>query len=283
MIKEILELDEITISNKTEFILIAGINVIENFETSLKVAEHIKIVSKKYNVPFIFKASYDKANRSSIDSYRGPGVDEGLKILKKIKEELNIKILTDIHTQEEAYKASKVVDIIQLPAFLARQTDLISAIANTNSIVNIKKPQFISPNQMNNIIQKFIRFGNNNLLICERGTNFGYDNLVVDMLGFGVIKKKCRNIPLIFDVTHSLQCRNTTETKSNGRRSQVLELAKAGIATGLAGIFVECHPNPENALCDGPCALPLDKLEIFLRQLKEIDSVVKMQQAVEIK
>ena len=231
----------------------------------------------------MFKVSYDKANRSSINSYRGPGIEKGIAILAKVKEKLKIKIITDVHSPKEADEASKVVDIIQLPAFLARQTDLISAIAQTNCIVNIKKPQFLSPYQMKNIIDKFYSMGNNRLLICERGTNFGYDNLVVDMLGFGVMKKTCYNLPLIFDVTHSLQCRDSLGKESNGRRSQVLELAKAGIALGLAGLFLESHPDPENALCDGPSALPLDLLERFLIQLKEIDNVVKKQKPLRIK
>ena len=283
MFKDLVQLEDIKFSNTLPFVLIAGMNVIESNELTLNVANQIKIICNKYNIPFIFKASYDKANRSSINSYRGPGIDKGLEILKTIKDKLNIKIITDVHSPDEAYKASKIVDIIQLPAFLARQTDLISAIAETDCVVNIKKPQFISPYQVNNIVQKFHKLGNNKLLICERGTNFGYDNLVVDMLGFGVIKKTCKNIPIIFDVTHSLQCRNALDTKSSGRRSQVMELTKAGIATGIAGIFLECHPNPEEALCDGPSALPLDLLEIFIKQIKEIDYVIKQQKVIQIR
>ena len=205
-----------------------------------------------------------------------------MEILANLKEELDIKVLTDVHSPMEAYKASKVVDIIQLPAFLARQTDLISAIAETNCVINIKKPQFMSPHQMKNIIDKFYYYGNNKLLICERGTNFGYDNLIVDMLGFGVMKNCCYNLPLIFDVTHSLQCRDSTSTQSKGRRSQVLELAKAGIALGLSGIFLEAHEKPNKALCDGPSALPLDLLRIFLEQIKDIDNLIKKQNILEI-
>ena len=280
---ESINLDNIVFSNESNFVLIGGINVIEDAESSLEIANEYKKVCSKLQIPLVFKASYDKANRSSIDSFRGPGIDEGLKILKNLKEKVNIKILTDVHTTEEAKKASEVVDIIQLPAFLARQTDLIASLASTKKIINIKKPQFLSPSQMINIVQKFHEFGNNKLLICERGTNFGYDNLVVDMLGFGVIKKTCKNIPMIFDVTHSLQCRDYGGSTSGGRRSQVLELAKAGVSVGLAGIFLESHPFPDKALCDGPSALPLELLEDFLIQLKEIDQVIKKQKEINIK
>ena len=280
---ETIKLDNIVFSNKSNFVLIGGINVLEDEKSSLEIANQYKKVCSKLQIPLIFKASYDKANRSSINSFRGPGIDKGLKIFKSLKDELNIKTMTDVHTSEEAVKAAEVVDIIQLPAFLARQTDLIKAIASTQKIINIKKPQFMSPSQMKNIVQKFHAFGNNKLLICERGTNFGYDNLIVDMLGFGVMKKSCRNIPMIFDVTHSLQFRDYGGHASGGRGSQVLELAKAGIAVGLAGIFLESHPFPDKALCDGPSALPLNKLEIFLTQLKEIDDLIKKQKNFEIK
>lgn len=282
MYKEIINLDNLTFSNKAPFILIGGINVLEDEEFALETASYYQEICSKLKIPLVFKASYDKANRSSIKSYRGPGIEEGLKIFKNLKEKLNIKILTDVHTPEEAKKAAEVVDIIQLPAFLARQTDLVASMALTQSIINIKKPQFLSPSQMNNIVQKFHGLGNNKILICERGTNFGYDNLVVDMLGFGVMKKTCGNIPLIFDVTHALQCRDTGGTASGGRRSQIFELAKSGMALGLAGIFLEAHPNPDKAKCDGPSALPLKLLEEFLSQLKEIDEIVKRQENIQI-
>ncbi len=280
---ETIKLENIVFSNKSPFVLIGGINVLEDIDSTLEIAQHYKKVCSKLQIPLVFKASYDKANRSSIKSYRGPGIDEGIKIFKLLKEKLNIKILTDVHTSEEALKAAEVVDIIQLPAFLARQTDLVIAMASTKKVINIKKPQFLSPSQMKNIVHKFYEIGNNKLLICERGTNFGYDNLVVDVLGFGVIKKTCGNLPLIFDVTHSLQCRDFEGAASGGRRSQVLELAKAGISLGLAGIFLESHPDPNKALCDGPSALPLELLEDFLIQLKEIDQVVKNQKDLIIK
>ena len=283
MYRETIKLDNITFSNNLPFVLIGGVNVLEDLDFALETASFYKHICFKLGIPFVFKASYDKANRSSINSFRGPGIEKGLEIFKKLKEKLDIKILTDVHTPNEAVEASKVVDIIQLPAFLARQTDLVEAMAATKSIINIKKPQFLSPTQMGNIINKFHESGNDNLLICERGTNFGYDNLVVDMLGFGVIKKTCKNVPLIFDVTHALQCRDIGGEASGGRRSQVLELAKAGIAVGLAGIFLESHPDPNKALCDGPSALPLDLLEDFLTQLREIDKVVKNQKVLRIK
>ena len=277
-----IQLDDISFSNQSPIVLIGGINVIEDFGFTYEVAKYYKDICKKLKIPLVFKASYDKANRSSISSYRGPGIEDGIKVFEKLKDMLDIKILTDVHSEEEALKIQKTVDIIQLPAFLARQTDLIGAIAKTNKLVNIKKPQFISPYQTKNIIDKFKEFGNNKILLCERGTCFGYDNLIVDMLGIGVIKKNCDNVPIIFDVTHALQCRNSSDKASGGRRSQIVDLAKAGTALGLAGIFIESHPNPDKALCDGPSALPLDLLEQFLHQIKEIDTLVKKQSQIKI-
>jgi len=270
-----IKLNNIVFSNDRPFVLIGGINVLEDTEFVLSCAEHYKEVCQKLAIPLVFKASYDKANRSSIHSFRGPGLEKGLNILKAVKDEHNIPVLTDVHTPEEATRAAAIADIIQLPAFLARQTDLVTAMAKTGSIINIKKPQFLSPEQMRNIVDKFHECGNQQLLICERGTNFGYDNLVVDMLGFGVMKRTCNNIPLIFDVTHALQCRDPGGAASGGRRSQVVDLAKAGMAVGLSGLFLEAHPNPDQARCDGPSALPLDLLEPFLQQVKAVDEVVK--------
>ncbi len=270
-----LNIGKIKFGNHLPFVLIGGINVLESESLADECALFYKEVCKKLKVPFIFKASYDKANRSSYNSFRGPGLDKGLKILDKIKNKHNIPIITDVHSPEEAKEAAKVCDLIQLPAFLARQTDLIKSMAETGKIINIKKPQFTSPDQVKNIINKFENFGNNKLLICERGSCFGYDNLVVDMLGFGVIKKTCNNIPLVFDVTHSLQCRNSNALISGGRSSQVFELARAGIATGIAGIFLESHPDPDKALCDGPSALKLCLLEQFISDLQKIDNIIK--------
>ena len=277
-----IKLDDIVFSNDRPFVLLGGINVLEELDFVLDCANHYKEVCSKLNIPLVFKASYDKANRSSIYSFRGPGLEKGLKILQAVKDTHNIPVLTDVHTPDEAKEAANVADIIQLPAFLARQTDLVTAMAKTGSVINIKKPQFLSPEQMRNIVEKFRECGNEQLLICERGTNFGYDNLVVDMLGFGVMKRTCDNLPLIFDVTHALQCRDPGGTASGGRRTQVVDLAKAGMAVGLAGLFLEAHPNPDQARCDGPSALPLDLLEPFLQQIKAIDDVVKSLPALQI-
>ena len=270
-------LGNIQLSNKSNFVLIGGVNVLESRDFAYEAACYYKEVCNKLNIPLIFKASYDKANRSSFDSFRGPGIFKGMEILNEIKQKLCIPIVSDVHNINEAEIASEVCDVIQIPAFLARQTDLVEAIAKTRRIVNIKKPQFLSPYQVKNIIDKFRHFGNNKLLICERGTNFGYDNLVVDMLGFGVIKKSCYDLPVFFDVTHSLQCREINSSVSQGRREQSLDLAKAAISLKIAGLFLESHPEPNKALCDGPSALPIKQLEPFLSQIKQIDSVVKKQ------
>ncbi|KZR74360.1 3-deoxy-8-phosphooctulonate synthase [Prochlorococcus marinus] len=268
-------IDGISVGNDQPFVLIGGVNVLESLDFAINVAGHYVEVCQRLGIPFIFKASYDKANRSSIHSYRGPGIKTGLNILKAVKETYKIPVLTDVHSPEEASEAAAICDVIQLPAFLARQTDLVRAMAETNAVINIKKPQFLSPEQMKNITEKFRECGNTKLLLCERGSNFGYDNLVVDMLGFGVMKQTCNDLPLIFDVTHALQCRDAGGAASGGRRSQVLELARAGMAVGLAGLFLESHPDPNKALCDGPSALPLTLLEAFLGQVKLVDDLVK--------
>jgi 3-deoxy-D-manno-octulosonic acid (KDO) 8-phosphate synthase len=197
-------------------------------------------------------------------------------MLQAVKARHGIPVITDgAHAGASPHQPPKVCDIIQLPAFLARQTDLVEAMARTGAVINIKKPQFLSPSQMANVVEKFRECGNERLLICERGSSFGYDNLVVDMLGFGVMKRCCNDLPLIFDVTHALQCRDPGGAASGGRRSQVLELARAGMAVGLAGLFLESHPDPDQARCDGPSALPLEQLEPFLSQLKAVDQLVK--------
>ena len=266
---------DITFANDAPFVLVGGVNVLESEQFTLDVATHYAEVCAKLDIPLVFKASYDKANRSSIHSYRGPGLEKGLEILASVKTQLNLPVITDVHTVEEAPRAAEVADIIQLPAFLARQTDLVQAMAATGVPINIKKPQFLSPEQMRNITDKFEECGNDQLLLCERGSNFGYDNLVVDMLGFGVMKRVTGGAPIIFDVTHALQRRDPGDAASGGRRAQVLELARAGMATGLAGLFLESHPDPDRALCDGPSALPLALLEPFLEQVKAIDVAVK--------
>ena len=270
-----IQLGDITFANNGPFALLGGVNVLEDLDFALRCAGHYKNVCERLAIPLVFKASYDKANRSSIHSFRGPGLQEGLAILQAVKETHGIPVITDVHSPEEAIAAAKVADIIQLPAFLARQTDLVRAMAETGAVINIKKPQFLSPEQMRNIVEKFRECGNDQLLLCERGTNFGYDNLVVDMLGFGVMKRTCDDLPLIFDVTHALQCRDPGGAASGGRRTQVVDLARAGMAVGLAGLFLEAHPDPSQARCDGPSALPLDQLEPFLTQVKAIDDLVK--------
>ena len=265
----------IVCGNDAPFVLFGGINVLESKDLALRAAEEYVRVTTKLGIPYVFKGSYDKANRSSIHSYRGPGLDEGLKILQAVKDTFGVPVISDVHSPEECPAAAEVIDVLQLPAFLARQTDLVVAIAKTGRVVNIKKPQFLSPSQMANICEKFREAGNDQLILCDRGTCMGYDNLVVDMLGFAVMKKTTADAPVIFDVTHSLQQRASGAAASGGRRAQVAELARSGLALGLAGLFLEAHPNPDKALCDGPSALPLDQLEPFLVQMKAIDDLVK--------
>ena len=272
-----------TIANTLPFTLFGGINVLEDLDSTLLACEKYVEVTQKLGIPYVFKASFDKANRSSIHSFRGVGLDEGMKIFSAIKKEFNVPVITDVHEPWQCEPVAEVCDVLQLPAFLARQTDLVVAMAKTGRVINIKKPQFLSPSQMKNIVDKFKEAGNDQLILCERGSNFGYDNLVVDMLGFGVMKKTCGDLPIIFDVTHSLQQRESGAAASGGRRSQVLDLALAGMATGLAGLFLEAHPNPDQAKCDGPSALPLDKLEDFLVRVKAVDDVVKSFAPLEIK
>ena len=265
----------IDFANDKPFVLVGGVNVLESEQFAVDVAGVYQEVCQKLGIPLVFKASYDKANRSSINSFRGPGLEKGLAIFETVKKATGLPTITDVHTPEEAAPAASVVDIIQLPAFLARQTDLVRAMAETGAVINIKKPQFLSPEQMNNIVHKFQECGNDKLILCERGSNFGYDNLVVDMLGFGVMRKTTNEVPVIFDVTHALQRRDPGDAASGGRRAQVAELARAGMATGLAGLFLESHPDPSKALCDGPSALPLAQLEPFLEQVKAVDDLVK--------
>ena len=275
MTDQTVSIGELHIENTAPFVLLGGVNVLESRDFALRVAEHYVEVCRRLDVPYVFKASFDKANRSSIHSFRGPGLEEGLSILAEVKATFDVPIITDVHTPEQAAPTAEVCDILQLPAFLARQTDLVAAMAATGAAINIKKPQFLSPSQMANIVEKFAECNNTRVMLCERGSNFGYDNLVVDTLGFGVMKSTCGNAPIIFDVTHALQCRDTGGAASGGRRSQVAELARAGMAVGLAGLFLEAHPEPDKALCDGPSALPLAQLEPFLTQVKAVDDLVK--------
>lgn len=265
----------IVLGNRKSFVLFGGINVLEDVDSALKACEHYVKVTQKLGIPLVFKASFDKANRSSINSHRGPGMEEGLRIFEAVKAAFGVPLITDVHEPWQAAPVAEVIDILQLPAFLARQTDLVVALAKTGRPINVKKPQFLSPHQMLNIVEKFKEAGNEKVILCERGSTFGYDNLVVDMLGFGVMKKVCPNTPIIFDVTHALQQREALGAASGGRREQVVDLARAGMAVGLAGLFLEAHPNPKEAKCDGPSALPLEHLEAFLTQIKAIDDLVK--------
>jgi 2-dehydro-3-deoxyphosphooctonate aldolase (KDO 8-P synthase) len=265
----------INVGNEAPFVLFGGINVLESRDLALRSCEEYVRVTEKLGIPYVFKASFDKANRSSIHSYRGPGLEEGMRIFQDVKAAFGVPIITDVHEPWQAATVAEVVDVLQLPAFLARQTDLVVALAKTGRVINIKKPQFLSPAQMGNIVEKFKEAGNEQLILCDRGTCLGYDNLVVDMLGFGVMKKVANNLPIIFDVTHALQQRDPGGAASGGRRQQVADLARAGLAVGLAGLFLEAHPDPDNARCDGPSALPLDQLEPFLTQLKALDDLVK--------
>jgi len=272
----------INVSNTGSFVLFGGINVLESRDLAMRACEEYVRVTQKLGIPYVFKASFDKANRSSIHSYRGPGLEEGMRIFQDVKAAFGVPVITDVHEPFQAPLVAEVVDVLQLPAFLARQTDLVVALAKTGKVINIKKPQFLSPGQMANIVEKFREAGNEQLILCDRGTCLGYDNLVVDMLGFGVMKKTCNDLPIIFDVTHALQQRDPGGAASGGRRQQVADLARAGIAVGIAGLFLEAHPDPDHALCDGPSALPLDKLEPFLSQLKSLDDLVKSFPALNI-
>ncbi len=266
---------ELTVANDRPFTLFGGINVLESRDQTLAVAEHYKAVCTRLDIPLVFKASFDKANRSSLDSYRGPGMEEGLRWFQDVKQQLELPLITDVHEPAQAALVAEVVDVIQLPAFLSRQTDLVSAMAATGAAINIKKAQFLAPQEMGHILNKFEQAGNARLMLCERGSSFGYNNLVVDMLGFGILKQF--GYPVLFDVTHSLQRPGGRSDSAGGRREQVTELAKAGMSQGIAGLFLEAHPDPDRALCDGPCALRLEVLEAFLAQLKALDDLVKSQ------
>ena len=270
--KEI-KIKEINLSNNSPMTIIAGLNVLEDEDMALDVAEKLKEITTKHNIPFVFKASFDKANRSSIDSYRGPGLEAGKKIFESIKKNISVPIITDIHEEGQIEEISKVVDILQIPAFLCRQTDLISAACKTQLPLNIKKGQFLSPYQMKNIIEKCNSFGNDNIILCERGSSFGYDNLIVDFLG--ISEQKAFNYPIILDVTHSLQLPGGQGNSAGGRSHQAEDLARAAIALKISGLFIEVHPNPDKALCDGPSATKLEDFEDMITKIKKIDDLVK--------
>mgnify|MGYP003145203893 FL=1 len=270
--QQIINVGNVDVANHLPFALFGGMNVLESRDLAMRIAEHYVEVTQKLNIPYVFKASFDKANRSSVTSYRGPGMEEGLRIFEEIKSTFNVPLITDVHEPHQAAPVADVVDVIQLPAFLARQTDLVVAMAKTGSVINVKKPQFLAPHEMRHIIGKLGEAGNDKVILCERGSCFGYNNLVVDMLGMDAMKEYA---PVIFDATHALQMPGGRATSADGRRAQAAQLARSGMALGLAGLFIEAHPNPDEALCDGPCALPLAKLEPYLQQMKALDELVK--------
>lgn len=269
---QVIKVGDVQVGNHLPFVLFGGMNVLESRDLAMRIAEHYVEVTSRLGIPYVFKASFDKANRSSIHSYRGPGLDKGLEIFAEIKRTFNVPIITDVHEPHQAKPVAEVADIIQLPAFLARQTDLVVAMAETGAIINVKKPQFLAPHEMRHILKKFGEAGNHNVILCERGSCFGYNNLVVDMLGMDEMKQMA---PVMFDATHALQRPGGREDSADGRRAQAAVLARSGMALGLAGLFIEAHPDPDQAKCDGPCALPLAKLEPYLQQMKAVDELVK--------
>lgn len=274
------KIQNLVVDNTAPFVLFGGMNVLESRDLAMQIAETYKEITTKLGIAYVFKASFDKANRSSVNSYRGPGMDEGLKIFQEIKAQFDVPIITDVHEAYQAAPVAEVVDVIQLPAFLARQTDLVVAMAKTNAVINVKKPQFLAAHEMRHIINKFGEAGNQKILLCERGSCYGYNNLIVDMLGMDEMKTMA---PVIFDATHALQKPGGRADSADGRRQQAAELARSGMALGIAGLFIESHPNPDEAKCDGPCALPLDKLEGYLVQMKAVDELVKSFEPLNIK
>ena len=270
-----IQLNGFEIGNDSPLTVMGGVNVLENEDLVMRVAESFKEATEKNKINWIFKGSFDKANRSSIDSFRGPGLEEGLEILQKVKEHFNVPIITDIHEPNQAVPVSNVADILQIPAFLCRQTDLVIAAAKTGAVIQFKKPQFLSAIEMQNVAKKCESAGNSKILMCERGNAFGYNNLVVDMLNFQVLKDI--DYPVIFDVTHSLQLPGGLGNAAGGRRDLFLPLAKSGLAQKIAGLFIEAHTNPDEAKCDGPCAINTMKIGPYLSELKALDNLIKDQ------
>ena len=268
-----LTIADITVANDQPFVLFGGMNVLESRDLAMQVAESFKEAASQLGIPYVFKASFDKANRSSKDSFRGPGLDTGLKWLAEIKAQFAVPIITDLHEPAQAKPVAEVADVIQLPAFLSRQTDLVVAMAETGAVVNIKKAQFLAPQEMGHILAKFKAAGNDQLMLCERGSSFGYNNLIVDMLGFSVLKEF--GYPVIFDATHALQRPGGRADSAGGRRADVTTLSRAGLSQGIAGLFIEAHPDPDAAKCDGPCALRLRQLHPFLKQMRDLDVLIK--------
>lgn len=277
------KIQSIEVANDKPMVLFGGLNVLETLDITLRAVEVYKKITDRLGVPYVFKASFDKANRSSVKSYRGAGLDEGLKIFRKVKEEFgNVPIITDVHEPHQCQAVADVVDVIQLPAFLARQTDLVIAMAKTGAVINIKKPQYMSPFQVGNIVEKFEEAGNDQIILCERGTSFGYDNLIVDPMGFAVMKDSGKGCPIICDVVHASQMRLPGSQASGGRRALVPDLTRAVLAIGIAGIFIEAYDDPDKAKCDGPSALPFNKLEEYISQAKAVDDLVKSMKLVQI-
>lgn len=270
---KVISVASLAVSNDAPITVFGGMNVLESRDLALRVAEEFKTCCEQLGMPYVFKASFDKANRSSIDSFRGPGLEAGLRLLEEIKTEFDVPIITDVHEANQAQPAAEVADVIQLPAFLSRQTDLVLAMARTGAAINIKKAQFLAPAEMGHILRKFEQAGNDRLMLCERGSSFGYNNLVVDMLGFSILKGF--EYPLLFDVTHSLQRPGGLANAAGGRREDVAALGLAGVSQCIAGLFLEAHPDPASALCDGPCALRLDRLRPYLQQIRDLDRLVK--------
>jgi len=271
--RETLTIGHVEIREKGPLFLIAGPCVIESEDLTLSVADFLRETGERLGIPVIFKASYDKANRTSVDSYRGPGIDRGLEILQKVKEKAGLPLLSDVHSAEEIAKASRVLDVIQIPAFLCRQTDLLLAAGSTGRAVNIKKGQFLAPWDMKGACAKVLSTGNHQILLTERGTSFGYNNLIVDIRSIAVMKRF--GFPVVFDATHSVQLPGGLGSSSGGQREFVEHLSRAAVASGADGLFLEVHPDPNAALCDGPNSLPLDQVRPLLTLLKEIHRLVQ--------
>ncbi|MCK9275102.1 MAG: 3-deoxy-8-phosphooctulonate synthase [Syntrophales bacterium] len=267
------DIHDFTIGNGNPFVLIAGPCVIENYEIVMQTAKYLRDLTSNIGIPFIFKSSYDKANRSSKDSFRGPGLAEGIEIMAHVKKMLGVPILSDVHRFEEIDSAAKVFDILQIPAFLCRQSDFVAEVAKKASVVNIKKGQFLAPGDVSHVLKKALAAGNEKIMITERGYTFGYNNLVADMRSLAIMRKE--GYPVIFDATHSVQLPGGLGTVSGGDREMAVCLARSAVACGIDGLFLEVHPNPDAALCDGPNSLELTALPNLLAILKKIDSIVK--------
>lgn len=268
-----ISIEKIKIGGNNPFVLIAGPCVIENRKLVLDVAGFLKKLTTKLNIPFIFKASYDKANRTSIHSFRGPGLGEGLEILREVKDKLNVPVLSDVHSIDEIEQSAEILDILQIPAFLCRQTDLLIAAGKTGKIVNVKKGQFLAPWDMKEVVKKIESTGNRNILLTERGSSFGYNNLVTDFRSLAIMRET--GYPVVFDATHSVQQPGGLGTASGGKSEYIPLLARCGVAAGADAVFIEVHPNPKKALSDGPNMLALNQLEPLFKDLKAIDIITK--------